>query len=72
MGTISGMGFAQAQVHTVHSTSAEIRQLTLMDEMERLMCNFHYWGYYCSPNLFIHQNSTQELTLNFLVTLGLP
>ena len=24
MGTISGMGFAQAQVHTVHSTSADI------------------------------------------------
>ena len=23
MGTISGMGFVQAQVHTVHSTSAE-------------------------------------------------
>ena len=25
MGTISGMGFAQAQVYTVHSTSAEGR-----------------------------------------------
>ena len=37
--------------------------------MERLMCNFHYLGYYCSPNLSIHQNSTQELTWNFLVTL---
>ena len=46
-------------------------QLTLMDCMERLMCNFHYLGYYCSPNLFIHQNNTQELTWNFLVTLGL-
>ena len=33
------------------------------------MCNFHYLGYYCSPNLSIHQNSTQELTWNFLVTL---
>ena len=32
--------------------------------MERLMCNFH------SPNLSIHQNSTQEPTWNFLVTLG--
>ena len=38
--------------------------------MERLMCNFHYLGYYCSPNLSIHQNSTQELTWNFLVTLN--
>ena len=37
--------------------------------MERLMCNFHYLGYYCSPNLSIHQNSTKELTWNFLVTL---
>jgi hypothetical protein len=37
--------------------------------MERLMCNFHYLGYYCSPNLSIHQNSIQELTWNFLVTL---
>ena len=34
------------------------------------MCNFHYLGYYCSPNLSIHQNSTQELTWNFLVTLA--
>ena len=48
----------------------ENSQLTLMDEMERLMCNFHYLGYYCSPNLSIHQNSSQELTWNFLVTLG--
>ena len=24
------------------------------------MCNFHYLGYYCSPNLFIPQNSTQD------------
>ena len=47
----------------------ENSQLTLMDEMERLMSNFHYLGYYCSPNLSIHQNSTQELTWNFLVTL---
>ena len=39
-----------------------------MDEMERLMCNFHYLGYYCSPYLSIHRNSTQELTWNFLVT----
>ena len=36
--------------------------------MERLMCNFHYLSYYCSPNLSIHQNSTQEPTWNFLVT----
>ena len=35
------------------------------------MCNFHYLGYYCSPNLSIHQNSTQEPTWNFLVTLTL-
>ena len=34
------------------------------------MCNFHYLGYCCSPNLSIHQNSTQELTWNFLVTLA--
>ena len=40
--------------------------------MERLMCNFNYLGYYCSPNLSIHQNSTQELTWNFLVTLKKP
>ena len=33
------------------------------------MCNFHYLAYYCSPNLSIHQNSTQEPTWNFLVTL---
>ena len=38
--------------------------------MERLMCNFHYLGYYCSPNLSIHQNRTQEPTWNFLVTLA--
>ena len=37
--------------------------------MERLMCNFHYLGNYCSPNLSIHQNSTQEPTWNFLVIL---
>ena len=36
------------------------------------MCNFHYLGYYCSPNLSIHQNSTQEPTWNFLVTLIIP
>ena len=40
--------------------------------MERLLCNFHYLAYYCSPNLSIHQNSTQEPTWNFLVTLGSP
>ena len=38
--------------------------------MERLMCNFHYLSYYCSPNLSIHQNSTQEPTWNFLVTFA--
>ena len=38
--------------------------------MERLMCNFHYLGYSCSPNLSIHQNRTQEPTWNFLVTLA--
>ena len=26
--------------------------------MEMLMCNFHLMGYYCPPNLSIHQNST--------------
>ena len=30
--------------------------------MERLKCNFYSFGYYCTPNLSIHQNSTQELT----------
>ena len=49
----------------------ENSQLTLMDEMERLMCNFHYLGYYCSPNLSIHQNSRQEPTWNILVTKNL-
>ena len=37
--------------------------------MERLKRNFYSLGYYCTPNLSIHQNSTQELTWNFLVTL---
>ena len=32
---------------------------------ERLKCNFHSLGYYRTPNLSIHQNSTQELTWNF-------
>ena len=36
---------------------------------ERLKRNFYSLGYYCTPNLSIHQNSTQELTWNFLVTL---
>ena len=35
------------------------------------MRNFYYLGYYCSPNLSIHQNSTQEPTWNFQVTLVL-
>ena len=48
--------------HFHSSQLLENSQLTLMDEMERMMCNFHYLGYYCSPNLSIHQNSTQELT----------
>ena len=38
---------------------------------ERLKHNFYSLGYYCTPNLSIHQNSTQELTWNFLVTLVL-
>ena len=38
--------------------------------MERLRCNFHYLEYYCSSNLSIHQNRTQEPTWNFLVTLS--
>ena len=37
--------------------------------MERLKRNFYSLGYHCTPNLSIHQNSTQELTWNFLVTL---
>ena len=37
--------------------------------MERLLCNFHYLGYYCSPNLSIRQKSTQKPSWNFLVTL---
>ena len=38
--------------------------------MERLKRNFYSLGYYCTPNLSIHQNSTQKLTWNFLVTLS--
>ena len=38
--------------------------------MERLKRNFYTLGYYCTPNLSIHQDSTQELTWNFLVTLS--
>ena len=33
-------------------------QVNSNGRMERLMCNFHLTGYYCSPNLSIHQNST--------------
>ena len=33
------------------------------------MGNFHLLDYYQSPNLSIYQNSTQEPTWNFLVTL---
>ena len=40
-----------------------------MSCMERLKRNFYSLGYYCTPNLSIHQNSTQKLTWNFLVTL---
>ena len=43
-----------------------------MSCMERLKRNFYYLGYYCTPNLSIHQNSTQKLTWNFLVTLERP
>ena len=40
--------------------------------MERLKRNFYSLGYYCTPNLSIHQHSTQKLTWNFLVTLPKP
>ena len=33
---------------------------------ERWKRDFYSLGYYCTPNLSIHQNSTQELTWNFL------
>ena len=55
--------------NVVFAQLLENSQLTLMDGMERLLCNFHYLAYYCSPNLSIHQNSTQEPTSNLLVTL---
>ena len=49
MGTISGMGFAQAQVHTVHSTSAEGQTLdtvplstTLSGSMKERRMNHSY------------------------------
>ena len=48
----------------------EISQLLENSQLTLMNCSFHYLGYYCSPNLFIHLNSTQELTWNFLVTLG--
>ena len=41
-----------------------------MNCIERLKRNFYSLGYYCTPNLSIHQNSTQKLTWIFLVTLG--
>ena len=44
-------------------------QLNQMSCIERLKRNFYSLGYYCTPNLSIHQNSTQKLTWNFLVTL---
>ena len=47
-------------------------QLNQMNCMERLKRNFYSLGYYCTPNLSIHQNSTQKLTWNFLVTLEKP
>ena len=37
--------------------------------MERLKRNFYSLDYYCIPNLSMHENSTQKLTWNFLVTL---
>ena len=36
------------------------------------MCNFHLMGYYCSPNLSIHQNSTQERYLVFITSFRKP
>ena len=39
MGTISGMGFAQAKVHTVHSTSAE--GTSAMNCMHECLCKTH-------------------------------
>ena len=33
-------------------------QVNSNGRIERLMCNFHLMGYYCSPNLSSHQNST--------------
>ena len=35
MGTITGMGFAQAQVHTVHSRSAEENYFEIIMEIQR-------------------------------------
>ena len=45
----------------IKSQLLENSQLTLMVVMQRLKRNFHSLGYYCTPNLSIHQNSTQEL-----------
>ena len=36
------------------------------------MCNFHLMSYYCSPNLSIHQNSTQERYLVFITSFRKP
>ena len=58
MGTILGKGFPQAQVHTVHSTSAEgtramnecdkcfWKTLVPMAKLHSLMISFHHGGYY--------------------------
>ena len=60
---------APSQAALVYRTVTRKFPVNSNGRMERLLCNFHYLGYYCSPNLSIHQNSTQEPTWNFLVTL---
>ena len=44
MGTISGMGFAQAQVHTNHSTSAEGTSAVMYARLP--LISFHHRGFY--------------------------
>ena len=38
-------------------------------QKERLKCKFWGLGYYCTCKLSFHPNSTQDLSLNFLVDL---
>ena len=50
-------GCVWAQIGTTPTVTRKL-QVNSNGRMERLMCNFPLMGYYCSPNLSIHQNST--------------